>query len=170
MARTRFLGSLPSFQSCINTLNGLRRQLNCSHLNEMANHRVTYPYLDRDLLVFLFAIPRDQLVRPHQRRSLMRRALVGLVPDEIFARKRKAFVARYPLKLMESARPNIEALLQSSLTVAYGWTDPATLAAKLEFARRSKADLAIAMLATLKLELWLQTSIHRPEAIYEVRR
>src|SRR5207302_23975 len=56
-----------------------------------------YPFLDRDLLEFMFAIPREQLVRPTQRRSLMRRALVGIVPDEILNRKTKAFVSRAPL-------------------------------------------------------------------------
>src|SRR6202043_1291710 len=56
-----------------------------------------YPYLDRGLLEFLYAVPREQLVRPGQRRSLMRRALVGIVPDEVLNRKRKAFVVRAPL-------------------------------------------------------------------------
>ena len=32
---------------------------------------------------FMYAIPREQLVRPGQRRSLMRRALAGVVPDEL---------------------------------------------------------------------------------------
>jgi len=44
-----------------------------------------------------YAVPRDQLVRPGQRRSLMRRALNGIVPDQLLNRKRKAFVVRSPL-------------------------------------------------------------------------
>ena len=51
-----------------------------------------YPYYDRDFLEFMYAIPREQIVRVGQRRSLMKRALVGIVPDEILNRKKKETV------------------------------------------------------------------------------
>ncbi len=96
--RTRFklFGPLPSLQHGLNTLQALRRQLECCALSSSPLYEKSYPYLDRDLLEFLFLIPREQLVRPRQRRSLMRRALVQIVPDEILNRRRKAFVARAP--------------------------------------------------------------------------
>jgi len=53
--------------------------------------RKRYSFLDRDLLEFLFNMPRDQLVRPNQRRSLFRRAMRGIVPDLVLDRPRKAF-------------------------------------------------------------------------------
>ncbi len=96
--RTRFklFGPLPSLQNGLNTLQALHRQLECCALSSSPLYEKSYPYLDRDLLEFLFLIPREQLVRPKQRRSLMRRALVQIVPDEILNRRRKAFVARAP--------------------------------------------------------------------------
>ena len=100
--RLRMLGPLPSFQENLSTLDVLRRQLACSALSSEPAFEKRYPYLDRDLLEFMYTIPREQLVRPGQRRSLMRRALVGTVPDEILNRKRKAYVAR-------SLRPAISA-------------------------------------------------------------
>lgn len=39
----------------------------------------------------------EQLVRPGHRRSLMRRALVGIVPDELLNRKCKEYIARGPM-------------------------------------------------------------------------
>src|SRR5207253_8976270 len=45
-----------------------------------------------DLLEFVYAIPREKIVRVGMRRALMRRALVGIVPDELLNRKRKFFV------------------------------------------------------------------------------
>jgi asparagine synthase (glutamine-hydrolysing) len=92
-SRLKLLGSVPSFQDNLATLEGLRRQLSCMSSNSSALHEVRYPYLDRDFLEFLYAIPREQLVRPGRRRCLMRRALVGIVPTEILERKRKAFVS-----------------------------------------------------------------------------
>jgi asparagine synthase (glutamine-hydrolysing) len=53
-----------------------------------------YPYLDRTLFSFLAAIPREQVIRPRERRSLMRRSLRGLVPDVVLFRKSKWFGRR----------------------------------------------------------------------------
>ena len=39
-------------------------------------HERRYPYLDRDFVDYIFRIPRQQLVRPGQRRSLMSKRLV----------------------------------------------------------------------------------------------
>jgi asparagine synthase (glutamine-hydrolysing) len=54
------------------------------------------PYYDRDLVSFLFAIPGEQVLRPQQRRSLMRRALKGIVPDMVLSRKTKWLGRREP--------------------------------------------------------------------------
>ena len=80
-SRTKLFGPLPTFQACIATLNVLQKQLARTALPFAPTYERRYPFLDRDLLEFLFAIPREQLVRPHQRRSLMRRALAGIVPE-----------------------------------------------------------------------------------------
>src|SRR5256885_1936162 len=93
-SRAKLFGPLPSFQANVESVNVLQRQLACTALPFEPVFEKRYPYLDRDLLEFMDAIPREQLVRPTQRRSLMRRALAGIVPDEILNRKTKAFVSR----------------------------------------------------------------------------
>lgn len=95
--RLKLFGPLPSFQENTSTLALLRRQLSCEGRVPEPAYEKRFPYVDRRLLEFLFAIPREQLVRPGQRRSLMRRALAGIIPDEILNRKRKPFVTRAPL-------------------------------------------------------------------------
>jgi asparagine synthase (glutamine-hydrolysing) len=159
--RTHLTCSLPSFQSNISALNSLRRQLHYAHLSEIANHRVSYPYLDRDLLAFLFAIPRNQLVRPQQRRSLMRRALADLLPAEIITRRRKAFVARQPLALIESALPRIKDILQSPLVSSVGWIEGQVLSDTLSSAKHGHLRQVIPLLRVLRLELWLQSIVQR---------
>ncbi len=64
---------------------------------------VLLPYYDRDLVRFLLAIPGEQLLRPTQRRSLMRRALKGMVPDVVLFRKTKALGQRLPALEMKDA-------------------------------------------------------------------
>src|SRR5581483_3677719 len=95
--RLHVFGPPPSVQENLSTLRALQRQLACSGRRTAYLHETRYPYLDQGLLEFLFAIPREQLVRPGQRRSLMRRALAGIVPSEVLERRRKAFILRAPM-------------------------------------------------------------------------
>jgi asparagine synthase (glutamine-hydrolysing) len=100
--RVKFLGGLPSFQECQATLNMLQRQLASCPLPKEPTIEMRYPYLDRCFLEFLYAIPREQLVRPSQRRSLMRRALIGIVPKKILDRRRKAYSMCAPRAIIAS--------------------------------------------------------------------
>lgn len=143
-------GPRPSFQENIATLNALRRQVGCFPQMSNPYYEKRYPYLDRDLLEFLFAIPRDQLVRPGQRRSLTRRALAGIVPDEVLNRRRKAFVCRAPVEALERD-PITLVLLGHSL----GIIDPNRFRDCVEAARRGCEIPTTAALRTVILERWL---------------
>lgn len=88
---------LPSFRENLASIEGIRRQLGCSFLALKPPYEKRYPFLDRGLLEFLFAVPPEQVVRPGCRRSLLRRSLASIVPNNILNRRRKAFVARAPM-------------------------------------------------------------------------
>ncbi len=67
--------------------------------------QLALPYYDRDLFEFLFSIPGEQLLRPKQRRSLMRRALKGIVPDQVLSRRTKWLGRQVPTrKLLATAK------------------------------------------------------------------
>src|SRR5882762_1862451 len=119
----RFFGPRPTFQANISALESLRRQLACQTLPSGPPYVKCYPYLDRSLLEFAYSIPREQLVRPGQRRSLMRRALLGIVPNEIFERKRKAFVARRPRAAISAEWARLWALSQHMNSSSLGIVD-----------------------------------------------
>ena len=158
--RATIFGSAPSLQENLFTLDGLRRQLCCLPLPASPSYEQRYPYLDRDLLEFLFAIPREQLVRPGQRRSLMRRALSGIVPDEVLNRKRKAFVTRAPALKISGEIERITRKRELALC-ALGVVDREQL---LEEMRRSilGADVPIVpLLRAFTLEAWLTALIGR---------
>jgi asparagine synthase (glutamine-hydrolysing) len=61
------------------------------------------PYYDRDLVQFLLAVPEEQLLRPAERRSLMRRSLRGLLPESVRTRKTKWIGARKQTLLIQAA-------------------------------------------------------------------
>ncbi len=155
-SRTKLFGSLPSFQENVSTLDALRRQLSRTALPFEPPYEKRYPYLDRDLLEFMFAIPREQLVRPTQRRSLMRRALVGIVPDEILNRKTKAFVARSPMVAMSNGWAHFAEMTQNMLSSSLGIVDSARISEALQKVRRGEEVPIVALKRTLWLEGWLK--------------
>jgi asparagine synthase (glutamine-hydrolysing) len=155
-SRTELFGPLPSFQENVSTLDALRRQLARTALPFEPPFEKRYPYLDRGLLEFMFAIPREQLVRPTQRRSLMRRALVGIVPDEILNRKTKAFVARSPMVAISNDWVHFAGMTQNMLSSSLGIVDPERILEALQKVRRGEETPMITLRRTLCLEEWLK--------------
>jgi asparagine synthase (glutamine-hydrolysing) len=154
-SRTKLFGPLPSFQANIGGIDGLRRQLALTALPFEPPFEKRYPYLDRGLLEFMFAIPREQLVRPTQRRSLMRRALVGIVPDEILNRKTKAFVARSPMVAISNDWAHFAEMTQNMLSSSLGIVDSERISEVLQKVRRGEEVPIVTLKRTLFLEDWL---------------
>lgn len=95
------------------------------------------PYYDRDLFQFLFAIPGEQVLRPRQRRSLMRRSLKGIVPDMILSRKTKWLGRRAPaLEMLENAAA-VAALLPGT-SIADRYVDAAKVREDFEHLQEGK--------------------------------
>jgi asparagine synthase (glutamine-hydrolysing) len=86
-----------------------------------------YPYLDRDLVDYLHRIPNGQLVRPGRRRSLMRRALSGIVPSEVLERRRKGFLSRSRGMLLVEKSESLRLRMAHSDLISVGLVDSAVL-------------------------------------------
>jgi asparagine synthase (glutamine-hydrolysing) len=155
LPRTRFFGPLPSFQDNLVALDGIRRQLPCDVLDAQHPYEKRWPYLDRDLLEFIFAIPREQMVRPGQRRSLMRRALVGIVPDELLNRRRKAYVARAQLAAIAAVQDELMQRIPQLFSVARSIVLPDVLAEAVMKAGRGEEAPTISLYRLLSFESWL---------------
>jgi hypothetical protein len=154
--RLRLFGPLPSFQENLNTLDGLRRQLACSVPTTDPVYERRYPFLDRDLLEFVYAIPREQVLRPGQRRSLMRRALVGVVPDQILNRKRKAFVTRAPAARLRAHWDILCELSSNSCAAALGIVASNSLMTTLQGVKNGKDIASAQLMRFFSLETWLR--------------
>lgn len=155
--RLKLFGPLPTFQENLATLNGLRRQLACSPMPSDPPVEKRYPYLDRDLLEFVYAIPREQLVRPGQRRSLMRRALVGIVPEEVLHRKRKALVSRSPIVAMSSQWDLLAEMARHMVSCSLGIVDSKLFLEALEDARHNSEAQIVPLMRAAALERWLRS-------------
>ena len=86
----------------------------------------------------------------------MRRALVGIVPDEILNRKTKAFVARSPMVAISNDWAHFAGMTQNMLSSSLGIVDPERLSAALQKVRRGEEVPIVPLMRTLFLEGWLK--------------
>lgn len=160
-SRVTVFGPPPSFQENLSTLDVLRRQIACSPLPAGPPYEIRYPYLDRTLLDFLYSIPREQLLRPGERRSLMRRALAGIVPDEILKRKRKAFAARLPTKMVLGEWANLVRTKERIVSSDLGILDASAFDEEVRVARSGQEVHTVAMMRAMLVESWLRAITNR---------
>jgi asparagine synthase (glutamine-hydrolysing) len=155
-SRLKLFGPRPSFQDNLSTLDMLRRQLECSALVSNPTYEWRYPYLDRNLLEFLYAVPREQLVRPGQRRSLMRRALLEIIPDELLNRKRKAYLARAPMKAISTKLVSLVQGGQQMVSTSLEIIEGEGLRTALQKIHQGREVSLVPLIRTLSLEFWLR--------------
>jgi asparagine synthase (glutamine-hydrolysing) len=118
-----------------------------------------YPFLDRDLVDFLIRVPACQLMRPGRRRLLMRRALRGIVPDEVLERRRKAYVARGVLVYLSDNKSHLTSLFRCSQLESIGYVKEGALRAAVMGLDVTKHSNRIDwLMRAIQLELWMTRS------------
>jgi len=147
---------LPSFQHMVGTLSGDRRQMAFYGLRSELLRDLRYPYLDRDFLEFVCAIPWEQIVRVGKRRSLMKRSLVGIVPEELLNRRKKATVPHEPPKGISAERLRLSDIGQHIVGISLGIMDPDGFLEVLQKARHNEEVPMHILGRTLTLESWLR--------------
>ena len=124
-------------------------------------HEYRYPYLDQDLLTFIASIPQTQLLRPGQRRSLMRRALARIVPDEILSRRTKQFAARTPIAALAANWHELEEAFRTPLCSQLGYIDGKLFLEALRQLKEGRKVHLVRVLKTIALEFWLRHLVER---------
>jgi asparagine synthase (glutamine-hydrolysing) len=124
-----------------------------------------FPFLDRDLIAYLMAIPGEVHARNGVPRVLLREAMRGILPDSIRTRTWKAdFSAFVNIGLADDAGTILRALSPDCLGVRLGYLDRTRLAPALARLARavdgpdcvSSWDLA----DTYSLEIWLRVFLN----------
>jgi asparagine synthase (glutamine-hydrolysing) len=124
----------------------------------LARPEYRYPYLDRDLVDYLHRVPRAQLQRPGRRRAMMRRALAGIVPQEILERRRKAFQIRGPFLTLQRQQSDLESLFRDSLLVQGRYIEADAFAAALRECCAGRLSHWQGLVRTIVLEIWLRSN------------
>jgi len=104
----------------------------------------------------MYAISREQIVRVGQRRSLMKRALVGIVPDELLQRRRKTFVPPEHKKDSSMEWPSLSETGRYIIGNSVGIIDSDRFSEALQKAWCNEDVSVESLRRTLTLEFWLR--------------
>ncbi len=118
---------------------------------------VRYPFLDRRLLEFVLAIPLDQLIRPDETRSVMRRALKSILPQEILHRRTKAGPGEAFLRALIREREWLTELFADPLSAQIGIVDRDAFLDSLHRSQHGVMAQGALMQSIVSFELWLRT-------------
>jgi asparagine synthase (glutamine-hydrolysing) len=133
------------------------KNVSTGHRQQLGNIEICYPYTDRSLVEFLQAIPFEQMVRPGETRSLMRRALKDVLPERVLKRKGKGDPTEAFFRAIVREAPRLKLLLKNAPRVSeYGYVDSNIMLAALEKARHGFEANTVALAKTISLELWLR--------------
>ncbi len=147
---------LPTRRSCIGCVLMMANKLSKGVSPLLALEETTYPYLDQDLIEFILSVPASQLLRPGERRSLMRRSLSGIVPQEILSRRTKQLGARTPVAAVEKLWEELLTVFISPLSSHLGYINQPCFHGQLQAAKNGKHIHIVRMLRTISLEFWLR--------------
>lgn len=117
-----------------------------------------HPFLDRRLFELILSLPPDLVFQLGWYKSLLRKAMVDLLPDSVLLRSRKTSLARYvDRSLRELHAPSIEKLFRAPLLDELGLVDARKLQAAFaayRYGGPTRERLKIRY--PLTLEIWLR--------------
>jgi asparagine synthase (glutamine-hydrolysing) len=144
----------PGPRDSAQTLMTLSRDLTCAAPSRLEQR---YPYLDQELVEFSTSIPFDQLLRPGQRRDLMRRSLSHLLPPEVRDRKTKVSASRCYSTTLQKHWQKVEDVLSCPLGSLLGYVEAEGLRSDLVKLKNGIVPpYLVRLLKALSLELWLR--------------
>ena len=118
-----------------------------------------FPILHRPLVEFMQAIPRDQRIRPGEKRSLQRRALKDLLPPEVLNRKGKGNPSEAVFRSLTREYARLHSLLSDSYVARYGYVNQTALMRALERSRYGDKRIS-EIFRIISLEFWLRSLNH----------
>jgi asparagine synthase (glutamine-hydrolysing) len=147
---------LPSERDQSSGFASMVRSISLGCRNELTDIDITFPFLHRPLVEFLQAVPVEQLLRPGENRSLMRRAMRGILPDKIAERKTKGNPKEVVVRALMREWPRLRPLFEDARVCARGYMDQQPLLAALDRAKHGCEPLSTPLLSAICLELWLR--------------
>lgn len=147
---------LPSSRNqSVNFLTAVR-SISAGYARVLQDIELRFPILYRPLVEFMQAIPRDQRIRPGEKRSLQRRALKDLLPPEVLNRKGKGNPSEAVFRGLTREYARLHSLLSDSYVARYGYVNQQALISVLERSRQGDKRIS-EIFRIISLEFWLRS-------------
>jgi asparagine synthase (glutamine-hydrolysing) len=116
-----------------------------------------YPFLHRPLVEFLQSIPSSQILRPGERRSLMRRSVRRLLPERVRNRRTKRNWDGVYCRALLRDWGRLQRFFKDQMILAdRRYVIPARLRASIQRARHGAETITFPLWKAIYLELWLR--------------
>ncbi len=112
------------------------------------------PFLDHELVELAAKMPASIKVKGGELKSLLKKSLHGLLPDDILYRKKRGFGAPMGAWLRGQLLPLMQTVLSPASVAARGLFDPAAVQTVMREHLSQQADHTDHLQALLNLELW----------------
>lgn len=122
------------------------------------------PFLDHKLIEFVTRIPASLKMKGLETKYIFKRAMRGIVPDEILERPKQGFGMPLQEWINSQLRGRIHETLTEQRTRERGLFEPAYVDVLLDEHERGRRDHAPALWSLLMLELWHRTFVDRGRA------
>lgn len=127
------------------------------------------PLLDHKLIEFVARMPASLKLRGSETKSILKRAIRGLIPDEIIDRKKQGFDVPIQQWFKKDLRAMLIDTLTSSRTRQRGYFKQGAVEAILDEHMRGRRDNSRHLWGLLTLELWHRQFIDRqPEQAKQI--
>jgi len=125
-----------------------------------------YPFFDRRLAEFCLALPPEQKLHQGWSRAIMRRAMAGILPQEVQWRFRKADLSpNFKRRLLDCERRTLDEVILHESQIIQEYVDvPALRAAYHRYSAQpmQAEEDSLTVYGAVILALWLQRSSLRP--------
>jgi asparagine synthase (glutamine-hydrolysing) len=119
------------------------------------------PLLDHQLIEFVTRIPSSLKMRGLETKFIFKRAVQGLVPDEILNRSKQGFGVPIQRWINQQLRDRIHQTLLEPRTRQRGYTETRYVKVLLDEHKRGRRDHSAQLWTLFMLELWFRTFIDR---------
>ncbi len=121
------------------------------------------PFLDHELVDFTFDIPEEWKTRNGVKKYLLKKAVEGIIPDELIYRKKMGFDAPMAEWLKGSFGRRVEKQIMSSGLMKRGYFNPVYISNLFADLRGDRANLSQQIWTIYNLVAWYDYWIERPQ-------
>ncbi len=123
------------------------------------------PFLDHELVEFIFALPIDQKIKRGWNRYVYRQAMKGRMPEKNRTRRSKIGFTNPEVGWMKDRADSILRIFADSRTAERGVFDPKRLVAEFDAWQAGKPGDGLIFWRALVAELWMRRFVDAPVAL-----